>query len=719
MTATAASITPAFDDEEKVVRIAAGGSAVILSIPADGLPRVLHWGADPGILNAAELRDLNVTTQRGVSSSALDQPWPLTVLPTETDGWAGRPGFLAEAGDELLVLDWQEFSLDLRQSGLIYRAASEKIAFEYSLRIDDAGLVHLGQSLTNLGTQRLSLNAFESTMPVSGRAHEMLDFTGRWTRERVPQRTALTQGSTVRESRRGRTGHDSPFLLIVGTPGFSHRAGEVWATHLAWSGDSIYRRDALPESPTVIGAGELLRPGEIVLETAAIYEAPETIFAWSDHGLDGLSTKFHRSLRARPTHPRTPRPVILNTWEAVYFNHDHERLLELADTASAIGVERFVLDDGWFHRRRSDTAGLGDWFVDQQVWPQGLHPLVNRVHMNGMQFGLWVEPEMINLDSDLARAHPEWILGPGTHLPRAWRNQQALNLAIPEAWDTVFKRLCALIDEYSIDYLKWDQNRDLHEALPGGRAGVHAQTRALHRLLDGLRAKYPRLEIESCASGGGRVDLGILARTDRVWASDTNDPLERLSIQRWTELLLPPELIGSHIGPPRAHTTGRHADLGFRMAATLFASPGLELNLAECTAEERADLAKWIRFYKEHRHLIHTGNLHHADTGDEGTELTGVVDDAGHRALYRYVRTGTSEYATPPRLLLPGLARHKRYHVSVVDALPLPTTRDDAPPLWLQRGEANGTGRTLGTIGLATPLLNPSQALVLQVTATT
>jgi len=715
----AATVSATLDQEDNVVRIAAGGSAVILSIPTNGLPRVLHWGADPGILNATELLDLSVSTQRGVSSSALDQPWPLTVLPTEADGWAGRPGLLAQAGGELVIPDWQEFTLDLHQSDLNYRAVSERIAFGYSLRIDEAGLVHLGQSITNLGAQPMSLYGFEATMPVGGRAHDVLDFTGRWTRERVPQRTTLTQGSTVRESRRGRTGHDSPFLLVIGTPGFSHQAGEVWATHLAWSGDSIYRRDALPESSTVLGAGELLRPGEIVLAQGATYAAPETIFAWSDHGLDGLSTKFHRSLRARPNHPRTPRPVILNTWEAVYFNHDQDRLLELADTASGIGVERFVLDDGWFHQRRSDTAGLGDWFVDRKVWPQGLHPLMDRVRMNGMQFGLWVEPEMVNLDSDLARAHPEWILGPTTHLPRAWRNQQALNLAIPQAWDTVFGRLCALIDEYSIDYLKWDQNRDLHEAVPAGRAGVHAHTTALYRLLDSLRANYPWLEIESCASGGARVDLGILARTDRVWASDTNDPLERLSIQRWTELLLPPELIGSHVGPTRAHTTGRHADLGFRMAATLFASPGLELNIAECTPEERAELAKWIAFYKQNRHLIHTGNLHHADTGDEGTELTGVVDEAAHNALYRYARTGTSKYATPPRLLFPGLGPHTRYRVSVVDALPLPTMQDEAPPLWIQRGEANGTGHTLGTIGIATPLLNPNQALVLQVTATT
>lgn len=706
------------DQAERIIRLAAAGTTVILAIPTAGLPRVLHWGADPGELSPQELRGIAESTTRGVSSSALDEPWPLTVLPSEQDGWAGRPGLVATTADGALVApDWSASALQLGQDRIDVSVDADGVVFEYALRIDEAGVLHVTQRLRNTGSAAITLHALEATMPVDGRAREMLDFTGKWTRERSPQRAPLTLGSIARESRRGRTGHDSPFLLVVGTPGFSDHSGELWATHLAWSADSIYRRDALPESVTVIGAGELFRPGEIVLSRGEQYETPEVVFVWSEDGLDGLSRRLHRSIRSRPNHPSTPRPVILNTWEAVYFDHDQERLLALADVAGGIGVERFVLDDGWFHQRRSDASGLGDWFVDREVWPDGLHPLVERVRRNGMQFGLWVEPEMISPDSDLARAHPEWILGPDTHRPRAWRQQQVLNLAIPEAWETIFQRLSALIDEYAIDYLKWDQNRDLHEAAPGGRAGVHEQTLALYRLLDALRHAHPRLEIESCASGGARVDLGILAHTDRVWASDSNDPLERLSIQRWTELLLPPELIGSHVGPERAHTTKRRTDLGFRMAATLFGSPGLELDIAECSSAEQSVLRRWIDFYKQRRSLLHGGVLHHGDTGDAGAELTGVVEEARRQAIYRYSRTATSEFSSPPRLLLPGLDRDTRYRVSVVDALPMPSMRDVSPPLWLQRGEATGTGDTLGRIGIAAPLLDPNQALVLEVTA--
>ena len=262
-----------------------------------------------------------------------------------------------------------------------------------------------------------------------------------------------------------------------------------------------------------------------------------------------------------------PRPVVLNTWEAVYFDHRLDRLTALADTAAELGVERFVLDDGWFRHRRDDTAGLGDWYVDEDVWPDGLHPLVNHVRGLGMEFGLWVEPEMVNPDSDLARAHPEWV----REAP-PWRNQQVLDIAQPDAYAYLLERLDALVSEYAIDFLKWDHNRDLV-------GGAHAQTLAAYRLLDELRERHPALEIESCSSGGSRVDLGILARTDRVWASDTNDALERQAIQRWTQLLLPPELVGSHVGPPRAHTTGRTHDLSFRVATALFGHFGIEWDI--------------------------------------------------------------------------------------------------------------------------------------------
>ena len=225
-----------------------------------------------------------------------------------------------------------------------------------------------------------------------------------------------------------------------------------------------------------------------------------------------------------------------------------------------------MLDDGWFAGRRDDTTSLGDWSVSTEVWPEGLGPLIDHVIALGMQFGLWVEPEMVNLESDLARAHPEWLFSAGGRPGLPSRHQHVLDLAHPGAYEHVLKSLDHLLTTYDIAYLKWDHNRNLNDAghTPDGTPGVHAHTLAVYGLLDELRERYPRLEIESCAGGGARIDLGILERTDRVWPSDCIDALERQQIQRFTALLLPPELMGTHIGSAESHTTLRRHSLAFR-----------------------------------------------------------------------------------------------------------------------------------------------------------
>ncbi|MGH2814025.1 MAG: alpha-galactosidase, partial [Actinomycetota bacterium] len=387
-------------------------------------------------------------------------------------------------------------------------------------------------------------------------------------------------------------------------------------------------------------------PSEVALGPGETYATPPVLATYSAEGLDGLSAAYHRYLRERPSHPRTPRPVVLNTWEAVYFDHRLERLTELADVAARLGVERFVLDDGWFGNRRDDTAGLGDWYVAADVWPEGLDPLISHVRELGMEFGLWVEPEMVNPDSDLFRAHPDWVLSAPGRLPEPWRHQQVLDLANPDCYGFIRDRLDELLGNHDIAFLKWDHNRDLLEAGHAGRPGVHAQTLATSRLLDELRSRHPGVEIESCASGGGRVDLGILARTDRVWASDTNDALERQHIQRWTGLLLPPELVGSHVGPARSHTTGRTHDLAFRAATALFGHFGIEWDIASASAEEQAGLAEAIAFYKRMRPLLHGGTVVRADHPDPAAYLHGVVAPDRVEALFAYVQLTASASET-------------------------------------------------------------------------
>jgi alpha-galactosidase len=373
----------------------------------------------------------------------------------------------------------------------------------------------------------------------------------------------------------------------------------------------------------------LLLPGEVTLAQGESYTTPWVYLAATRMGLDGLSAQFHGYLRSRPAHPRTPRPVNLNVWEAVYFTHDFATLAALADIASAIGVERYVLDDGWFHGRRDDRAGLGDWWVDKDVWPGGLHELADYVRGRGMQFGLWIEPEMVSPDSDLYRAHPDWILSAGHHVPPLQRHQLALDLT------------SKLLSEYPIDYVKWDCNRDLIDAGSGTHAGapaVHDHTLAVYSLLDELRRRYPAVEWESCAAGGGRIDLAILERVQRVWPSDMIDALARQPIQRWTGQLVPPEYLGTHVSAPFSHQTGRYMPLALRCATALFGHFGIEWDLTKASQQDLTELAEWITLYKRHRDLIHSGHVIRLETPDDTAWIYGVISADQSTALMCYAQ---------------------------------------------------------------------------------
>ncbi|WP_433019071.1 alpha-galactosidase [Kribbella sp. CA-294648] len=698
---------------------------LVLDLESTGVPRVLHWGEDLGKLTAADIAALRYAATRPVPPSSLRDPWWFTLVPVEGDGWQGTPALSGARGGAVLYP-----RLTLTDTEVNHQTSDDEVRLELQdrelglavhiqLRLETSGLVRIRHRLINHGPIVLALANMTVMLPIPAEAEELLDLTGRWCRERSPQRLPFTLGTRLRESRRGRTGHDAPLLLVAGRAGFGFRHGEVWATHVAWSGDHVHLAERLPEragqASAVIGGGELLRPGEVRLQPGAAYSSPWVFFTWSNNGLDGAAGRIHRWIRSRPLHPRRPRPVVLNTWEAVYFDHDIDRLRQLADVAAALGVQRFVLDDGWFLGRRDDKAGLGDWHVDPRTWPGGLHPLTDHLRKLGMEIGLWVEPEMVNQDSDLARTHPDWVLARQDRPPRSWRSQDVLDCGRPEVAEYLFLRLDALIKEYRLDYLKWDHNRDLLEAVhwPTARAGLHAHTAGVYQLLDKLRARHPALEIETCSSGGARVDLEILERTDRVWASDTNDALERQQIQRWTGLLLPPELVGTHVGPPESHTTGRRLDLSLRCLTALFGHPGIEWDITTCTKDELRTLKAWINVYNELRPLLHTGDVVRADHPDSGALLHGVVAADQSEAVFAYVRHTTSPETLPGRVRLPGLDRSRRYALTHRKEFADAVGRQLRLPAWWSDGEIELPGSILLSAGIQLPLLNPGQGLLL------
>ncbi len=408
--------------------------------------------------------------------------------------------------------------------------------------------------------------------------------------------------------------------------------------------------------------------------------------------------------------------MLVNTWEATYFDHDLDRLTELATAAAEVGVERFVLDDGWFGSRRDDLRGLGDWTVSAEMWPDGLHPLVEVVHGLGMDLGLWVEPEMVNEDSDLVRAHPDWVLRGRAAAAPEWRHQQVLDLQHPDAYAHVRDALLALLDEYPIAFLKWDHNRDLIDVAHRGRPAVHGQTLAFYRLLDELRDAFPALEIETCASGGGRVDLGVLTRTDRVWPSDTIDAVERQRINRWTSLLVPPEMLGVHIGGPVAHTTGRTLPTGFRAATALLGHLGIEWDLRTASAAERAEVAAWVALHKSLRPLLATGRLVRGDHHDPAVFVSGIVAADLSEAWYVVATVDSVQTQSVGAVRLPGLDPAAAY--TVTDRTP-PGERHRAfiGEHWLDGAGVHLSGRALSEVGVGFPPLPPEAAHVLHVTA--
>jgi alpha-galactosidase len=696
------------------------GVSVLLTPSPSGAAVLRHWGADLGDLTEGDLAAIADLHRPGVPHSALDAPRYVSVLPDTGSGFTGTPA--VEGLRPAVATAWAPRFLDWSWTGNGERVRLTSRDDEAGLRADwvaeltEEGLLRVRATLTNIGPGDFLVQAVRLTLPVPAAATELLDLTGRWCRERAPQRHAWPQGAWVRSGRHGRTGHDATLLLVAGTPGFGFRSGHVWGVHLAWSGDHETYAERTPEGECLLGARELLAPGEVTLEEGASYTTPWLAASASEHGLDGLSQRLHRWTRRHQPRTRSPRPVVVNTWEAAYFDHDLDRLHALADAAAEIGAERFVLDDGWFRGRRDDRAGLGDWYVDEAVWPFGLHPLADHVLERGMRFGLWVEPEMVNDDSDLARAHPEWVLRGRAAASPSWRHQQVLDLQRPDAFAHVHDALVALLEEYPVSFLKWDHNRDLVDVAHEGRPAVHGQTLAVYRMLDELRSAYPDLEIESCASGGARLDLGILLRTDRVWPSDTLDPVERTSIQRWTTLLLPPELLGAHVGAPVSHTTGRAAPLAFRAATALIGHFGVEWDITAATRRERADLRDWVDLYKRLRHLVVDGTLVRGDHPDPALAVTGLVSPDRTEAVYVAAEVAASATQSPTPVLLDGLDPDLQYLVRSV----APTADGPASDLgtsWTRGSGVRASGRVLARVGVRLPVMTPQSAYVLHLTS--
>lgn len=688
---------------------------LIVACHKDAAPELLYFGE--ALPKETQLDALYLSQQMAVPQAMLDKPASLSLIPEAGRGWMQSPGVEASADDRSTwALCWTLVDVQQSEEGFIFQLddTAAKLSLHLSIGLKSGGILALKVSLKNQGLCDVMVNRLACTLPVPKHFTQLLSFYGRWCQE-FQQQISDWQTTWLQENRHGRNSHANFPSVIVGEKGFTEQQGEVVGAHLAWSGNHRIKADYTVEGHRYIQAEALYLPGEIVLSHGESVSSPELLIGYSKTGINPMSQCFHEHARDLVKFKKS-RPVHINTWEAFYFDHDLDRLKALADKAQKVGVERYILDDGWFRGRHSDHAALGDWYVDDVKYPDGLMPLIEYVKGLGMEFGLWFEPEMINPDSDLFREHPDWALQLPEYTSVLARNQLVLNLANPDAFAYIRERLIHLLSEYPIDYIKWDMNRDY--VLPGHSVApqANAQVHALYKLLGELNQRFPSLEIESCSSGGARVDFGILQFTKRFWASDCNDALERQSIQRGFRYFFPPEVMGAHIGPDKSHTTSRVHDVAFRAGTALFGHLGIEWNLLEANEEQCSVVSRWIQLYKDHRSVLHGAKHWCLPSVDGRAEANWVFDDAQQVGLMVYSQLTMPKQAQTLPVRLPGLIDEQTYQIQVLEHSPLPGHLMKALPSWWKNNLILN-GATLRQLGLQLPILDPESLLLLSVRA--
>ncbi len=646
-------------------RLDDGRQTLVLASTGDRLPQVVYWGA--ALPEDENLDALHAAHVIDVTGGMLDENPDLSICPEATRSFPGQPGLIVRDHDGTPLLP--KFCLkNATQNGtleLVFEDTENQLTLTCLFTVDSDTRIITCQSTLD-ATRPVHLHWLAApVLPAPQFSDEMIDVSGRWCREFQLNRTAWSPGMRYRENRTGRTGHEHFPGLLIPCKGATNTQGECYGFHYGWSGGHKMIAEELQDGRRQIQWGHAAR---METESATQFKSAPLYITYSPDGFNGCAVAFQRHLRDRIVtwpKPDKPRPVHYNCWEAVYFDHKLPVLKDIAERAAKLGAERFVLDDGWFGQRDDDTRSLSDWEVDPRKYPDGLGPLIEHVHDLDMTFGIWFEPEMINEDSDIHRANPNWVLG--SEDQTLGRQQKALNMAREDVRDYLYDRMSAILRDHEIDYIKWDHNR----VLPMPDA---AQTRGSYMLIDRLRANFPDVEIESCASGGGRIDFGIMERTQRVWLSDSNDALERLHIQHNAALFLPMAVTGSHVGPRVCHTSGRTFDISFRAWVAAQRHLGFEMDPRELTDYEERVLIEVTNWWKRNRDWMHLADILLLDSADPSVLAEQQICRETGRFVVFAGRAETSAQIAPRPLRLTRLDPNATYDVRLAN-------RETAPRL--------------------------------------
>ena len=699
-----------------------GTDTTLLVIQDHQVPRLVWFGHR--LAKELTLGALLALDDTALPHGCLDTVTPLSLFPQASTGYCGSAALNGHRNGAQFAHDLNTVRVAQHDNSLSIELSDTNAGVEVHLSISlhaHSDVAELHTTLTNTGNAPYTVDWLASaTVPLPRTFGECLTHHGRWGLENQGYRRGISPGRFDITNLHGRTSHEHAPGIVSGTPGFGNDSGDVSFAHLAWSGNFSIRVERLSNGSAALQAGVVFLPGECILQAGESRQTP-TLCLTRGGGMNICTQRFHRYARQSvlPAFTRTPRPVHANSWEALYFNHDTSELFTLIEAAARVGAERFVLDDGWFRHRRADDAGLGDWYVDKGVYPDGLTPIVKHVRKHALQFGLWFEPEMINPDSDLYRAHPEWVLRLDHVTTPLARNQLVLDIARADVADYLFECITGLVDEYDIDYIKWDHNRDLVLPGDGARARAARQPIALYELLQRILAKCPGLEIETCSSGGARCDLGVLRHTGRVWTSDNIDPVERVSIQQGFLRFMPPEIMGAHVGHEHAHLTGRATSLHTRAMVALQGQYGFELDARKLDEREVATLQHYTQLYKEHRHWLGNATFWQLSPPSEALIASGNVDIAKNQALYSVVAVSNMAETQPGHLLLAGLEPTGQYRLQLISSnLTELAPFNKTMPAWCSES-ADSTGELLMTLGVPLPVMPPQSALLIGCTMQT
>ncbi|TCS39966.1 alpha-galactosidase [Reinekea marinisedimentorum] len=688
----------------------------IAIIDRSGTPSICYIGerlSDATTIDALELMTTPPVPQGGLDTSPI-----LTIAPTYADHSFMTPAVAFHSNGKHWATQWKIQESESTDSSVIYKLLDEKtgVVLSWSLDVcEQTNVFTIRSELINKGDSTLELSQCLATVPLPARMNEVTSFTGRWVHEFQPVDTKIPFGCLEFTNRKGRTSHDHFPGLLVTDDRVTEASGECFAFHLGWSGNHCQRVERSQNGLTQYQAGIELVPGEVTLHPGDKFEAAPLYFTYSRKGLAGVAESLQPFVRQNilDIPGNKPRPVHINTWEAIYFDHRQQELDSLAAAGELCGAERFVLDDGWFPARRDDSAGLGDWTVDKTVYPKGLHPLKATLQKHNLGFGIWFEPEMVNKDSELYRNHPEWLLQVNGLKQTAGRNQWVLDITRPEVRDYLYKAITNILNEYPIEYIKWDMNRDLSQSgNPDGKPAYYRYVRSLYELIDRIRSSHPAVEIESCASGGGRIDYGILKRTHRFWLSDCNDANERQTMQQWASLFFPAEVLGSHVGPVISHTTSRAHSTAVRAGTALFGHMGIEWDVRKLNEDELNELSSYIQLYKDLRTHIHSG-IRIPLAAPDKNQLAFMVSDADVHLVSLYQRNMPNS-GVPGNLLLPMLEAEKKYRIKVLSQPAATHHLMKVKTAWQQLEDTVVSGEVLAKVGIPLPVMDPETVLILQ-----